>query len=73
MEDGWSEEVQNELEPIFDDLQNLMYEVRNCVRGYSTSADTNDELAEYITNLAGQLMDSAATLKYLEDASEDGE
>ena len=53
--DGWSEEVRDCLEDVFSDLERLMYEVRNCVRGCYTNANTNEELAEYVQSLAGEL------------------
>lgn len=53
--DGWSEEVRDCLEDAFSDLERLMYEVRNCVRGCYTHANTNEELAEYVQSLADEL------------------
>ena len=53
--DGWSEEVRDCLEDVFSDLERLMYEVRNCVRGCYTHANTNVELAEYVQSLADEL------------------
>lgn len=53
--DGWSEEVRDCLEDVFSDLEQLMYEVRNCVRGCYTHANTNEELAEHIQSLADEL------------------
>lgn len=55
MDDGWSEEVRDCLEDVFSDLEQLMYEVRNCVRGCYTNANTNEELAEYVRSLADEL------------------
>ena len=53
--DGWSEEVRDCLEDVFSDLESLMYEVRNCIRGCYTHANTNEELAEYVQSLADEL------------------
>lgn len=53
--DGWSEEVRDCLEDVFSDLEQLMYEVRNCIRGCYTHANTNEELAEYVQSLADEL------------------
>lgn len=53
--DGWSEEVRDCLEDVFSDLERLMYEVRNCIRGCYTHANTNEELAEYVQSLADEL------------------
>ena len=53
--DGWSEEVRDCLEDVFSDLEQLMYEVRNCIRGCYTHANTNEVLAEYVQSLADEL------------------
>lgn len=60
--DGWSEEVRDCLEDVFSDLEHLMYEVRNCVRGCYTNAKTNEELAEHIQSLADELSSVADDL-----------
>lgn len=67
--DGWSEEVQDCLEEVFSDLEKLMYEVRNCVRGSYTNANTNEELAEHIQSLADELSSVADYLPNCEDNS----
>ena len=73
--DGWSEEVRDCLEDVFSDLEQLMYEVRNCVRGSYTHANTNEELAEHIQSLAHELSSVADDLPDCEDNStlEEGE
>lgn len=67
--DGWSEEVRDCLEDVFSDLENLMYEVRNCVRGCYTNANTNEELAEHIQSIADELSSVADYLPNCEDNS----
>lgn len=67
--DGWSEEVRDYLEDVFLDLEQLMYEVRNCVRGCYTKANTNEELAEHIQSLADELSSVADYLPNCEDNS----
>lgn len=67
--DGWSEEVQETLEDVFTDLERLMYEVRNCVRGAYTHANTNDELSDYTKELAEELGSVADYLCDCEDNS----
>lgn len=67
--DGWSEEVRDCLEDVFLDLEQLMYEVRNCVRGCYTNANTNEELAEHIQSLADKLASVADYLPNCEDNS----
>lgn len=67
--DGWSKEVRETLEDVFTDLERLMYEVRNCVRGAYTQANTNDELSDYIKELAEGLGSVADYLCDCEDNS----
>lgn len=67
--DGWSEEVRDCLEDVFSDLEKLMYEVRNCVRGCYTNANTNEELADYVAGLADRLASVADDLPNCEDNS----
>lgn len=67
--DGWSEEVQETLEDVFTSLEQLMYEVRNCVRGAYTHANTNEELADHIQSLAEELGSVAEYLSDCEDNS----
>ena len=67
--DGWSEEVRDCLEDVFSDLERLMYEVRNCVRGCYTHANTNEELADYVVDLADKLSSVADYLPDCEDNS----
>lgn len=67
--DGWSEEVRDCLGDVFSDLEQLMYEVRNCVRGCYTRANTNEELADHIRELAEDLSSSADYLCECEDNS----
>ena len=67
--DGWSEEVRDCLEDTFADLEQLMYEVRNCVRGAYTRANTNEELADYVAELVDKLASVADDLPNCEDNS----
>ena len=67
--DGWSDEVRDCLEDTFAGLEQLVYEVRNCVRGAYTGANTNEELADHIRELAEALSSSAEYLCECEDNS----
>lgn len=67
--DGWSEEVRDCLEDVFLDLEQLMYEVRNCVRGCYTNVNTNEELADYVAGLADKLASVADDLPNCEASS----
>lgn len=55
MNDGWGDDVQESFEDVFDKLEKLMYEVRNCVRGGYTRCKTESELAEHLRSLASEL------------------
>lgn len=67
--DGWSDEVRDCLEDVFSELEQLMYEVRNCIRGAYTHANTNEELADYVVDLADKLGSVADYLPDCEDNS----
>lgn len=58
-EDGWSEDILDEVEGVISDIEQLAYELRSCVRGAYTRCETREELSDYITNLANDLMDAA--------------
>lgn len=69
-EDGWGEDVRFALEDMFDSAENIMYEVRNCVRGSYTRVDTVEELADKIRQMcqgfevvADQLEDESDALQ----------
>lgn len=69
-EDGWGEDVRFALEDMFDSAENIMYEVRNCVRGSYTRVDTVEELADKIRQMcqgfevvADQLEDESEALQ----------
>lgn len=58
-DDGWSEEILDEVEGVISDIEQLAYELRSCVRGAYTNCKTREELSDYITHLAEDLMDAA--------------
>lgn len=62
--DGWSEQIQEALEDSFNDLEHLMYEVRNCVRGSYTNVNTAEDLADCIRTLASNLEAAADQVEY---------
>jgi hypothetical protein len=53
--DGWDENELYDLIEVLDDIYNLSYEVKNCVRGAYTNANTYEELADHIEDLAARL------------------
>lgn len=71
--DGWNEEKVEGIIGVLDDLYNLNYEIKNCVRGCYTGADTYEELQEYISHLADRLKLEAESMDICEDEEEDWE
>lgn len=67
---GWDYSIKEELEGILSDIYDLKYEIENCRKGVYTKCETNNELADYIINLAESLMDSAATIRCFKDMEE---
>lgn len=64
-EDGWGEDVEGILSPVFAKAEDLMYEVRNTVRGANTDCDNVQDLADFIRNLADEFESAANELEYL--------
>lgn len=60
-EDGWPEELAQEN--VFYDIESLIYELRNAVRGAYTRAKTMEQLSDYIQGLADELSDVATRIK----------
>lgn len=64
-DDGWGEEVEGILSPVFAKAEKLMYEVRNAVRGTYTDCENIEDLADFIRNLADEFESAANELEYL--------
>lgn len=64
-QDGWGEDVEGILSPVFDKAENLMYEVRNTVRGANTDCETVEDLADYIRQLASEFEEAADEIESL--------
>lgn len=58
-EDGWGTDVESILSPVFDRAEDLMYEVRNTVRGVNTDCETVEDLADFIRQLASEFEEAA--------------
>lgn len=71
--DGWNDDVQAACEDFLRDVEQVAYEIRNCVRGGYTNVTDNAGLAEIFEKLAeqaGYVADNIAN--YCEEQS-DGE
>lgn len=67
-EDGWGDHIQGQLEQTFGNLEDLMYEVRNAVRGsYAVNGDTVQDLVGELRDLADQLSMNADDLEFDQD------
>ena len=58
-EDGWGEDIEDILSRVFAMAEDLMYEVRNAVRGSMTDCKTPNELADHIRELASEFEEAA--------------
>lgn len=64
-EDGWGEDVEDALSAVFARAEDLMYEVRNTVRGANTDCETVEDLAEYIRRIASDFEEAADEIESL--------
>ena len=64
-EDGWGEDVEDILTPVFAKTEKLMYEVRNTVRGSYTDCENVEDLADFIRNLADEFESAANEMELL--------
>lgn len=66
--DGWDLE-ESDLVQVLEKLANVKYEIDNCVRGsYAThGAETYEELADIVKDLANELIDSADAITELDE------
>ena len=64
-EDGWGEDVENILSPVFARAEDLMYEIRNTVRGANTDCETTEDLADFIRELASEFEEAADEIESL--------
>lgn len=64
-EDGWGEDVEGILTPVFDKTEKLMYEVRNAIRGSYTDCENVEDLADFIRNLADEFESAANEMELL--------
>lgn len=64
-DDGWSYSVRRILSPVFARTEDLMYEIRNTVKGAMTGCYTIEELSDFIRSIAEDYEDAASEIKSL--------
>lgn len=67
--DGWNI-VHTSFNKVLDRINDLDYEVKNCIKGAYTNCYSYEELGEYIRQLGMDLMDSADEVSELSDDNE---
>ena len=68
--DGWSDTIINKCEPFFSKAEQVMYGVRNTVRGSYGLGDTVEDLAQVFEELASDAEELAGELRASDDAGE---
>ncbi len=69
--DGWNKDKLYEIINIFDEVYDINYEIKNCVRGSFTYVDTYKDLQAKLLNLAERLTDEVEQLDTTEDDDTD--
>lgn len=54
-EDGWKNDIVELCDELTYQFDGFAYELKNCVRGSFTDANTPDELANYLENLKAEI------------------
>lgn len=61
--EGWDTEYLYQVCEVLDEIYNLSYELRNCIRGAYTHCYTYEDLANYVGELGENLVRAADDLK----------
>lgn len=65
LSDGW--EITDEMEEILDNMEKVVYELRNTFRGYYTQVTTYNDLADYFDyNMVNSMEQMASMLREVE-------
>ena len=70
-EDGWEKSYMSDIPEILDELQNISYEIENCVRGAYSHCNTYSELGDKLNYLGERLSNAAIELTEMEDPEYD--
>ena len=69
LSDGW--EITDEMEEILDNMEKVVYELRNTFRGYYTQVSSYNELADYFDyNMVNSMKQMASALREVELSSD---
>ena len=72
LSDGW--EITDEMEEILDNMEKVIYELRNTFRGYYTQVTTYNDLADYFDyNMVNSMEQMASALREVELSSDNEE
>ena len=69
--DGWNEDRLEGLLSALGDAYDMMYEIKNCVRGCYTDAHTYEELQQKVNELADRIHNEAEWMDIEEDEEEE--
>lgn len=69
--DGWNKDNLYDLKYILDKLENLNYEINNCVRGAYSYCKTYEELGHYISDLGEKLADLGSDVSLIDEEEDD--
>ncbi len=65
--EGWDTEYLYQVCEVLDEIYNLSYEIKNCVRGAYSNCKTYEELSHYIETLGDDLARAATEIYYDDD------
>jgi len=69
--DGWNLDKVYEVTNVMNDIYDVAYELKNCVRGCRTGATTYSELSNVICRLAERLQEAGENLAYEQEDEDD--
>lgn len=70
--EGWNESKVYDILQVCEKLNELEYELKNCIRGCYTNCNTYEELGQYVRQLAEELESAGVCTQYeQEDPAEE--
>ena len=73
--DGWDDEVILDIDgaDVLEEIEDLIYEIKNTYRGANTNCETYEQLGQYIKDLAETLSYFGDNIMTLKDEDEEVE